>query len=158
MSTAFYAHPDCRGHDMGPGHPECPQRLDAIEDHLLSTGLDIALQRPDVPLVRHEDLMLAQLEDDGHSLDEIDEALEATSGQLESLLHALPSHLASMAPRDLAGPLTGCRHLGLGERVEIGPTALAWLGQRPDPAAGLGSARSPERTIPRLPTPDDTAR
>ncbi|MFM2053734.1 MAG: hypothetical protein RL456_1771 [Pseudomonadota bacterium] len=62
MSTAFYAHPDCRGHDMGPGHPECPQRLDAIEDHLLSTGLDIALQRPDVPLVRHEDLMLAHSE------------------------------------------------------------------------------------------------
>ena len=51
MSTAFYSHPDCRGHDMGPGHPECPQRLDAIEDHLLSTGLDIALLRPDeVPL------------------------------------------------------------------------------------------------------------
>ena len=60
MSTAFYTHTDCRGHDMGPGHPECPQRLDAIEDHLLATGLDIALHRPDeVPLARHEDLMLA---------------------------------------------------------------------------------------------------
>jgi acetoin utilization deacetylase AcuC-like enzyme len=28
---------------MGEGHPECPQRLDAICDHLLATGLDIAL-------------------------------------------------------------------------------------------------------------------
>ena len=28
---------------MGAGHPECPQRLDAIADHLLSTGLDVAL-------------------------------------------------------------------------------------------------------------------
>jgi hypothetical protein len=28
---------------MGAGHPECPQRLDAIDDHLLATGLDIAL-------------------------------------------------------------------------------------------------------------------
>ncbi|MEO8297446.1 MAG: histone deacetylase family protein [Burkholderiales bacterium] len=59
MTTAFYSHPDCRGHDMGPGHPECPQRLDAIEDHLLATGLDIALIRPEVPLARFEDLALA---------------------------------------------------------------------------------------------------
>jgi acetoin utilization deacetylase AcuC-like enzyme len=43
MSTVFYSHADCRLHDMGPGHPECPQRLDAISDHLLATGLDIAL-------------------------------------------------------------------------------------------------------------------
>jgi acetoin utilization deacetylase AcuC-like enzyme len=43
MSTAFYSHPACRGHDMGAGHPECPQRLDAITDHLLATGLDVAL-------------------------------------------------------------------------------------------------------------------
>ena len=39
MTTAFYSHPECRGHDMGRGHPECPQRLDAITDHLLATGL-----------------------------------------------------------------------------------------------------------------------
>ncbi len=49
MSTAFYSHPDCRLHDMGPGHPECPQRLDAITDHLLATGLDIALDFRDAP-------------------------------------------------------------------------------------------------------------
>jgi len=30
---------------MGVGHPECPQRLDAIEDRLLITGLDQALDR-----------------------------------------------------------------------------------------------------------------
>jgi len=56
MSTAFYSHPDCRRHDMGPGHPECPQRLDAIDDHLLATGLDIALLRRDAPLARNVDL------------------------------------------------------------------------------------------------------
>jgi acetoin utilization deacetylase AcuC-like enzyme len=55
---------------MGPGHPECPQRLDAIEDHLLSTGLDIALARPDVPLVQHADLMLAHNEGYLRELDE----------------------------------------------------------------------------------------
>lgn len=56
MSTAFYSHPDCLRHDMGPGHPECPQRLGAIDDHLLATGLDIALVRRDAPLVKAEDL------------------------------------------------------------------------------------------------------
>jgi acetoin utilization deacetylase AcuC-like enzyme len=40
MNTAFYSHPECRLHDMGQGHPECAQRLDAITDHLLSTGLE----------------------------------------------------------------------------------------------------------------------
>jgi acetoin utilization deacetylase AcuC-like enzyme len=62
MTTAYFTHPDCRGHDMGAGHPECPARLDAIEDHLLATGLDIALTRFEVPLARHEDLALAHHE------------------------------------------------------------------------------------------------
>jgi acetoin utilization deacetylase AcuC-like enzyme len=35
---------------MGPGHPECPQRLDAIEDRLLLTGVTDALERGEVPL------------------------------------------------------------------------------------------------------------
>ncbi len=49
MSTAFYSHPACRLHDMGAGHPECPQRLDAITDHLLATGLDVALDYREAP-------------------------------------------------------------------------------------------------------------
>ena len=59
MSTAFYSHPDCHAHDMGHGHPECPQRLDAIHDHLLATGLDVALERRDAPLVDLSDVALA---------------------------------------------------------------------------------------------------
>ena len=56
MSTAFYSHSDCRLHDMGRGHPECPQRLDAIADHLLATGLDIALDHKDAPLATLDQL------------------------------------------------------------------------------------------------------
>ena len=52
MTTAFYSHPECRGHDMGDGHPECPERLDAIEDHLLATGLGIALERREAPVAQ----------------------------------------------------------------------------------------------------------
>ena len=35
---------------MGAGHPECPQRLDAITDHLLATGLDVALDYREAPV------------------------------------------------------------------------------------------------------------
>jgi len=51
MSTALYSHPDCRRHQMGPGHPECPERLDAIDDFLIASGLDIALHRRDAPML-----------------------------------------------------------------------------------------------------------
>jgi acetoin utilization deacetylase AcuC-like enzyme len=54
MSTAFYSHAECRLHDMGPGHPECPARLDAITDHLRATGLDVALAFHDAPLATLE--------------------------------------------------------------------------------------------------------
>ena len=48
--TGYFTHRDCWKHDMGGGHPECPQRLDAIEDRLLLTGVGDALERFDVPL------------------------------------------------------------------------------------------------------------
>jgi acetoin utilization deacetylase AcuC-like enzyme len=49
MSTVFYSHDECKLHDMGRGHPECPARLDAITDHLRATGLDLALTLIDAP-------------------------------------------------------------------------------------------------------------
>jgi len=48
--TGYFTHRDCWKHDMGGGHPECPQRLDAIEDRLLLTGVGDALTRGEVPL------------------------------------------------------------------------------------------------------------
>ncbi len=59
MTTALYSHAECRTHDMGEGHPECPARLDAIFDHLIATGLDLALQHRDAPLVSLEDVARA---------------------------------------------------------------------------------------------------
>jgi acetoin utilization deacetylase AcuC-like enzyme len=59
MTTAFYSHPDCRGHDMGEGHPECPGRLDAIDDFLIASGLDAALERREAPAVMMSDVDLA---------------------------------------------------------------------------------------------------
>ena len=59
MSTGYFSHADCRLHEMGAGHPECPERLDAIADHLLATGLLDVLVQPEVPLASVSDLELA---------------------------------------------------------------------------------------------------
>ena len=40
VPTAFITHPSSLLHDMGPYHPECPERLTAIGDRLISAGLD----------------------------------------------------------------------------------------------------------------------
>ncbi|TCT07112.1 histone deacetylase family protein [Paralcaligenes ureilyticus] len=39
MQTLYITHPSCRLHEMGPSHPECPERLDAINDQLLASGV-----------------------------------------------------------------------------------------------------------------------
>ncbi|WP_304303541.1 histone deacetylase family protein [Pseudacidovorax intermedius] len=51
-NTGYYTHRDFWKHEMGRGHPECPERLDAIEDRLLVTGVADALERhdDDIPL------------------------------------------------------------------------------------------------------------
>ena len=51
MVTALIRHPDCLRHDMGAQHPECPARLGAVEDQLLASGLMMALDVHEAPLV-----------------------------------------------------------------------------------------------------------
>ncbi len=57
--TGYFTHSDCRKHEMGPGHPECPERLDAIEDRLLASGVGVALDRREAPLASVKDIELA---------------------------------------------------------------------------------------------------
>lgn len=58
-ATGYFTHKDCRLHEMGAGHPECPERLDAIEDRLLVSGVGDALQRREAPLASLSDIELA---------------------------------------------------------------------------------------------------
>ncbi len=78
MATAFYSHPECRLHDMGAGHPECPQRLDAIGDQLLASGLDIALDHRDAPLATLEQIERAHTVNYVTQLREFMEQVQAT--------------------------------------------------------------------------------
>lgn len=45
MPTLFVTHPDYRKHDTGPGHPERPHRLEAIDAAIEHSGLAEALER-----------------------------------------------------------------------------------------------------------------
>lgn len=58
-TTAFITHRDCWLHEMGNFHPECPDRLAAINDRLIAAGLDLYLSFYDAPLATEEQIVRA---------------------------------------------------------------------------------------------------
>ncbi|MDP2785986.1 MAG: histone deacetylase family protein [Sulfurimicrobium sp.] len=56
MHTAYITHPVCLRHDMGADHPECPARIQAIEDQLIASGLLPFLDRHEAPRASEEQL------------------------------------------------------------------------------------------------------
>ncbi len=94
LSTAFFSHAECRLHDMGQGHPECPQRLDAISDQLIASGLGQALLHFDAPLVTLDQLARAH---SSNFVAELKELLEQVQCSGESRY---------LDPDTLAGPGT----------------------------------------------------
>ncbi|WP_374591318.1 histone deacetylase family protein [Aquabacterium sp.] len=71
VTTGYFTHPACLDHDMGDGHPECPERLVAIEDMLKeSPALNAKLIRREAPAIdlrrvrlAHEEGYIANLHD-----------------------------------------------------------------------------------------------
>jgi acetoin utilization deacetylase AcuC-like enzyme len=57
MQTAYITHSLCLKHDMGSLHPECPARINAIEDQLIASGLFGYLQHHEAPEVTREQLL-----------------------------------------------------------------------------------------------------
>ena len=57
--TGYFTHPDCWKHEMGAGHPECPERLDAIENRLLVSGVGDALIKREASAAPIADVELA---------------------------------------------------------------------------------------------------
>ena len=56
MAVAFITHADCLKHEMGAHHPERPERLTAIEDQLIASGVGQHLVRHEAPLATDEQL------------------------------------------------------------------------------------------------------
>lgn len=63
MTTALITHGACKLHDMGSGHPESPQRLAAIKDRLIASGIDGLLQHHEAPLVSRAALLRVHTKD-----------------------------------------------------------------------------------------------
>ena len=59
MTIKIYRGKDCVHHDVSPEHPEHPDRLYAIDDQLLSSGLEMICQHGDASQVKRENLALA---------------------------------------------------------------------------------------------------
>jgi len=56
MTTAYITHADCLRHEMGAGHPECPDRLNAVNEHMRTSGLLEGLRCLEAPLADAADL------------------------------------------------------------------------------------------------------
>jgi acetoin utilization deacetylase AcuC-like enzyme len=56
MTTAYITHADCLRHEMGAGHPECPDRLKSINEEMRASGMLDSLQCLEAPLANPADL------------------------------------------------------------------------------------------------------
>ena len=45
MSISIFSHPDCELHNPDPDHPECPQRISAVLDQVIRSGLDYVVRQ-----------------------------------------------------------------------------------------------------------------
>ena len=93
------SHADCRLHDPGPAHPECPERLDAIQNQLISSGLDFVLRHYDAPLATRE--MLEAVHDPAHVARLFDAAPDTGTVTIDDDTVMMPHTLA--AARRAAG-------------------------------------------------------
>jgi acetoin utilization deacetylase AcuC-like enzyme len=126
MTTAFYSHADCRAHDMGRGHPECPQRLDAIHDHLIATGLTVALDLREAPLAALEQIARA------HNLGFVNELQAAIEPLAASGEHVALDPDTSAGPGTWGAVLRGAgAALAATDAVIDGQVANAFCAVRP---------------------------
>jgi acetoin utilization deacetylase AcuC-like enzyme len=56
VTTVYITHPDCLKHEMGSGHPECPARLGAVNEHMRAAGMLDELTCLEAPLAEPDDL------------------------------------------------------------------------------------------------------
>jgi len=72
MAIAYISHGACAKHEMGAYHPEQPARLDAINDRLIASGLEMVLHRYDAPQAERAQLLRV------HDADYVDQVFAAS--------------------------------------------------------------------------------
>jgi acetoin utilization deacetylase AcuC-like enzyme len=122
MALTYISHPACSLHDMGRHHPECPQRLGAINDRLIASGLDMALHHHEPAPVARDRLLAC------HSADYVDRIFAASPAEGLIWLDgdtAMNSHTLEAALR-----AAGAGVLGV-DLVMSGEASQAFCGVRP---------------------------
>ncbi len=59
MSVAYFTHPSSTQHEMGSHHPECPDRVRVINDHLRANGLLDFMREETAPAATREVILRA---------------------------------------------------------------------------------------------------
>jgi len=113
METAFITHGECSLHDMGRDHPECPQRLEAITDQLIASGLIGCLVEYEAPLATREQLTRV------HAPAYV-EAVEASSPQ-RGIVHLDPD--TAMSPHSYQAALRAAGAVVLATDLVLGGKA-----------------------------------
>ena len=99
MTTAFVTHPVFSLHEMGPYHPECPERISAITDRLIASGLDAYLYHYTAPEASLEQIARAH---DTRYIREVEAAVPASGLHFIDADTALNPHTLEAA-RHAAG-------------------------------------------------------
>ncbi|MFN6996338.1 MAG: histone deacetylase family protein [Aquincola tertiaricarbonis] len=134
MLAAFITHADCARHEMGPRHPECPERLAAIQDHLLIKGLLDYMCPYDAPLATQQQLARA------HSAMYVQELLAGAPTEGHRQVDpdtAMCPHTAQAALR-AAGAVVQATDLVLGGQAPAAFCCVRPPGHHAERAAAMG--------------------
>ncbi|MDA3869987.1 MAG: histone deacetylase family protein [Gammaproteobacteria bacterium] len=122
MTISIISHPDCALHEMGSHHPESPDRLSAIQDRLIASGLDMVLQHHNAPLATREQLCRV------HDADYVEQIFRLSPEQG----HVEIDPDTSMNPHTLTAALRAAGAMVLGvDLVMSGKTSAAFCNMRP---------------------------
>ncbi len=134
MQTAYITHPECQLHDMGRYHPESPERLRAIEDQLIASGLLGLLSEHEAPAASRDQLIRVH---DATYVDEI-EAAAPESG----IVHLDPDTAMNAHSYRAALHAAGAAILGadlvLGEKVANAFCSVRPPGHHAEHARAMG--------------------
>ena len=81
MPAAIISPAPCEQHLVPQGHPERPKRLNCVNDQLLSSGLNLAVDVLDTQAATDEQLLRAHSQDHLDKLTQLDEQLQQYGSQ-----------------------------------------------------------------------------
>jgi acetoin utilization deacetylase AcuC-like enzyme len=134
-TTAYITHPSFLKHEMGEGHPECPERLDAIGDYLLSHGFLDLMPSYQAPEVTHEQLLRVHT---AHYLAEIENMVPPAGEYVHVDPDTLMNSHTLTAARHAAGAAVMATDLVLSGEVSSAFCAVRPPGHHAERDAAMG--------------------